>query len=59
MVAELWSSANRMTFQTTASREICLWLSKTFSGNFIRAVHPSQFKFKGKKERHFLSYSLE
>ena len=50
MVAELWY--HRMTFQTTASREICLLLSKTqktFSGNLVRAVHPSRFEFKGKK----------
>ena len=48
MVAEL-CEYHRMTFQTTASREICLLFSKTFAGNFVRAVHPSRFEFKGKK----------
>ena len=40
---------HRMTFQTNASREICLLFSKTFAGNLVRAVHPSRFELKGKK----------
>ena len=50
---------HRMTFQTTSSREICLLLSKTFSGNLVRAVHPSRFEFKGKKKTLFIISGLK
>ena len=37
------------------TRRIFFWLSKTFSGNFLRAGYPSrvQVKFKGKQKTQF------
>ena len=37
------------------TRKIFFWLSKTFSGNFLRAGYPSrvQVKFKGKQKTQF------
>lgn len=35
-----------------------LWVSKTFSANFLRAVYQAQLKFKEKKENQFLSQPL-
>ena len=38
-------------------RNFC-WLSKTFSGNFLRAVYPSrvEVKFKGKQKTVFIVF---
>ena len=35
-----------------------LWVSKTFSANFLRAVYQAQLKFKEKQENQFLSHPL-
>ena len=42
------------------TRKIFFWLSKKFSGNFIRAGYPSriQVKFKDKQKKKILSQSL-
>ena len=46
-------------YKSTGST-ILFWLSKTFSGSFLRGGYPSrvQVKFKGKQKTQFLSQSL-
>ena len=59
-VKEYWKQVWKIKKMAAETRRIFFWLSKTFSGNFLRAGYPSrvQVKFKGKQKTQFLSQSL-
>ena len=52
-VKEYWKQVWKIKKMAAETRRYFFWLSKTFSGNFLRAGHPSrvQVKFQGKQQQ--------